>query len=103
MTEVRMGTPHAEIVRRLRQCLGDQAYSESHIYRLCREFAEGSREDTCRRPGSGRPQTATNQDMQDRLLELIQEIDSPRTGDMATRLGISDESVRQMLQDKNYR
>ena len=32
-------TPPAEIARQLRSCLGGQAFSDRHIYRLCQEFS----------------------------------------------------------------
>lgn len=96
-------TPPAEIARQLRSCLGGQAFSERHIYRLCQEFTAGDRVETCQATRDGRPPTATSVAMKVRLKLLMDELDGARTEELADRLETSQSSVQRMLHEMGYR
>ena len=51
--------PPAEVARQLRSCLGEQAFSERHIYHLCQEFTAKDRVETCQATRDGRSPTST--------------------------------------------
>jgi transposase len=101
--QVLRGCPASQIYSNLTECLGSITFSRSHVYDLVHQFREGLRVESCHRPREGRPRTATNQDMQERLVELVEELDSPRTEDLALRLDISHTSVETMLHNMGYR
>lgn len=96
------GTAPAQIARRLNSILGEQAFSERQIYRLCEEFNQGNRiESVCQWSG-GRPQTATNQLMIDKLLAFVVDNDGARVDEIAHHLNVSQSSVKRMLHDLGY-
>lgn len=101
--EVIRGTPPADIARNLRAAIPAHAFSERHILRICQEFLSGTRTESSEKPREGRPKTATNLEMQEKLKHLMVELDGPRSEELAMELGISDFSVRSMLHDLGYR
>lgn len=96
------GTPPADIARRLNAILGDQAFSERHIMRLCQEFTQGMRLESVCQPPPGRPRTATSQEMMDSLLAFLVDNDGATCNEIAYHLNVSYASANRMLHELRY-
>lgn len=96
-------TPPAEIVRQVKSCLGEQAFPDRHIYRLCQEFIAGDRVEACHATRDGRPKTSISVAIKVRLKLLMDELDGARAEELAARLETSQISVRRILHEMDYR
>lgn len=96
------GTAPAEIARRLNAILGEQAYSERHVRRLCQEFTVQGRCEAAKQPPPGRPRCATSDNMAEQLIDYIVKNDGASTVELATQLDIGLTSVRTLLHEAGY-
>jgi transposase len=92
-----------EIHRQLRTAIGDNVFSERWVRQLVVQFRDGTRVQSSIEPSGGRPKTATSEAMQEALQNLMEEFDGPRTLELAHRLNIGQESVREMLHELGYK
>ncbi len=97
------GTAPSQIASRLNTILGRQAFSESHILRLCREFTVGGRVQSVCFFHGGSARTATSDENVARLLAFIVNNDGGRVEEIASELQVSESSVLRMLNELGYR
>lgn len=69
---------------------------------LSQEFEHEGTVETCDRPRSSRPRTATCDANIDRVRQLLGTLENPRAEDIAIELGISQASVLEILHDLDY-
>jgi transposase len=97
-----VGTPPAEIARKLNRALGTTSLSERHVLRLYSQFTTGGRTESGQMDRCGRPRTATGDEMSELVLTLILEMDGASTAEICDRVNISPTSVRTILHEIGY-
>ena len=100
---VKGGVECTRVKRVLKRALKRKAYSDRQVERLYQEYATGVRASTNRCPVPGRPVTATDQDHEDTLNELMSESRTWRIEELAEVLEISVGSVYTLLVKNGYR
>ena len=94
-----LGDTPAQIYRLLHKSLNSLSLSQSQVQRVYNEFSCGDRESCDQQPGQGRPRTATDWTMKERLINLLLEDNDWGTQDYADELGISKSSVYNILME----
>lgn len=92
-----------DTVRQIQSTVGNQSYSERHIRRVYDEFMRGGRLSCNRREGSGRPNTAQNEENEELLEELMDRTRDWTIPELAYEMNIGYGSVQAMLKRLGWR
>lgn len=92
-----------EIHRLLVKATRSLAMSKTQVYYTYNQFRDKERETCAELEREGRPRNATDEDMQERLRQLLYQDNNWQTYDYAQALGVSDSSVRCMLRELHAR
>jgi len=93
----------AEIHKLLQNAVRSLALSRGEVYHIYNQFRDGERQTCERLPGSGRPRTATTEEMKERLRNLLYDDRNWSTTDFAEELGVSPWAAKCMLREMHAR
>ena len=101
---VEAGTDLATVQRVLKKVFGRKnAFSDNWIQKLYNQYQQRKRLNTDRCPGSGRPQTATDENHQEILDELMSQRRTWTVDQLVDVMGISRGSIYLLLKKGGYR
>lgn len=94
--------PMDQTVREMTGTFGNQSFTEQHIRRLYREYESGRRTSCERQTGSGRPPSANNEEIHERIEQLFEATREWTQTELAFELNISQSSVSRALNELGY-
>ena len=96
---VLLGYPASKVYFDLQRIARKEAYSQTRVYELYREFSEGTRLSSENDQYEGKERTATDDIHKEKLKELLLEDKNWSAFELSENLGISTSSTRRLLKE----
>jgi transposase len=96
---VLLDTSPRVVLAQLQTALPNTGLQQSAVYKWYGDFRDGKRTDITEQPRSGRPRTATDDENEERIRQLILESEGMRTEDLVYETQFSKSSLLRLLKE----